>query len=55
MAKTDHVHEGGKVERSNATPTIFFSVDSSCHLNLVMIPLLLLKCKGYPTEGPLAK
>ena len=28
MAKNDHVHENGKVGRSNATPTIFFSVDS---------------------------
>ena len=28
MAKNGHVHEGGKVGRSNATPTIFFSVDS---------------------------
>ena len=28
MAKNGHVHEGGKVGRSNATPTKFFSVDS---------------------------
>ena len=28
MAKNGHVHEGGLVGRSNATPTIFFSVDS---------------------------
>ena len=28
MAKNGHVHEGGKVGRSDATPTIFFSVDS---------------------------
>ena len=28
MAKNGHVHEGGKVVRSNATPTIFFSIDS---------------------------
>ena len=28
MAKNGHVHEGGKVGRSDATPTNFFSVDS---------------------------
>jgi hypothetical protein len=28
MAKNGHVHNGGKAERSNATPTNFFSVDS---------------------------
>ena len=28
MAKNGHVHEGGLVGRSNATPTNFFSVDS---------------------------
>ena len=28
MAKNGHVHEGGKVGRSNATPTKKFSVDS---------------------------
>jgi hypothetical protein len=28
MVKNGHVHEGGKVERSNATPTKHFSVDS---------------------------
>ena len=28
MVKNDHVHEGGKVGRSDATITIFFSVDS---------------------------
>ena len=28
MVKNGHVHEGGKVGRSNATPTKFFSVDS---------------------------
>ena len=28
MVKNAHVHEGGKVGRSNATPTNFFSVDS---------------------------
>ena len=28
MAKNGHGHEGGKVGRSNATPTKFFSVDS---------------------------
>ena len=28
MAKNGHVHEGGKVVRSNATPTNFFSIDS---------------------------
>ena len=28
MAKYGHVREGGKVGRSNATPTNFFSVDS---------------------------
>ena len=28
MAKNGHVHEGGKVKRSNATPTKFFAVDS---------------------------
>jgi hypothetical protein len=28
MSKNDHVHEGGKVGRSYATPTKFFSVDS---------------------------
>jgi len=28
MAKNGHVHDGGKVERSNATPTKNFSVDS---------------------------
>ena len=27
MAKNGHVHEFGKIGRSNATPTIFFSVD----------------------------
>ena len=27
MAKNGHVHEGGKVGRSDATPTNFFSVD----------------------------
>ena len=27
MAKNGHVHEGGKLGRSVATPTIFFSVD----------------------------
>ena len=29
MAKYGHVREGGKVGRSDATPTIFFSVDSN--------------------------
>ena len=29
MAKNGHVHEGGKVGRSDATPTNFFSVDSN--------------------------
>ena len=29
MAKNGHVYEGGKVGRSDATPTIFFSVYSS--------------------------
>ena len=28
MAENGHVHEGGKVGRSNATPTKNFSVDS---------------------------
>ena len=28
MAKNGHVHEGGKVVRSNASPTNFFSIDS---------------------------
>ena len=28
MAKNDHVQEGGKVGRSNATPINFFAVDS---------------------------
>jgi hypothetical protein len=28
IVKNGHVHEGGKVGRSNATPTNFFSVDS---------------------------
>ena len=28
MAKNGHVHEGGKVGRSDATPTKIFSVDS---------------------------
>ena len=28
MANNGHVHEDGKVGKSNATPTIFFSVDS---------------------------
>ena len=28
MAKNYHFHEGGKVERSNTTPTTLFSVDS---------------------------
>ena len=28
MAKNGHVHEGGKVERSDAIPTNFFSVNS---------------------------
>ena len=28
MVKNGHGHEGGKVGRSNATPTKFFSVDS---------------------------
>jgi hypothetical protein len=28
MVKNGHVHEGGKVGRSNATPTKFFSVAS---------------------------
>ena len=28
MAKYGHVREGGKVGRSDATPTIFFSVDT---------------------------
>ena len=28
MAKNYHFHEGGKVGRSNATPTNYFSVDS---------------------------
>ena len=28
MAKNDHVHEGGKLGRSDATPTKIFSVDS---------------------------
>ena len=28
MAKNGHVHEGGNVGRSDATPTKFFSVDS---------------------------
>ena len=32
MAKNGQVHEGGKIGRSDATPTIFFSVDSY-HLN----------------------
>ena len=27
MAKNDQVHDGGKVERSSATPTKLFSVD----------------------------
>ena len=27
MVKNGHVHEGGKVETSNATPTKLFSVD----------------------------
>ena len=27
MAKNGHVHEGGRVETSNATPTNFISVD----------------------------
>ena len=55
MAKNDHVHLGGKAGRSDAIPTNFFLVILMiCHLNLVMIPLLLLKCQGYPTEGPLA-
>ena len=29
MVKYGHVREGGKVGRSDATPTIFFSVDSN--------------------------
>ena len=29
MAQNGHVHEGGKVRRSNATPTKLFSVDSN--------------------------
>ena len=29
MAKYGHVREGGKVGRSDATPTNFFSVDSN--------------------------
>ena len=28
MVKNGHVHEGGKVGRTDATPTSFFSVDS---------------------------
>ena len=28
MVKNGHVHEAGKVRRSNATPTKFFNVDS---------------------------
>ena len=28
MAKNGHVHEGGKVGRSDVTPTKYFSVDS---------------------------
>ena len=28
MAKNGHVHEGGKVGRSDATPINFFAVDS---------------------------
>ena len=28
MAKNDHFHEGGKVGKSNATPTKLFSDDS---------------------------
>ena len=59
MAKTGHDHEGGKVGGNDATPTIFFSVDSYdlkfIHLSLVMISSLLLKCQGHPTVGPLTK
>jgi hypothetical protein len=47
MAKNGHVHEGGKLGRSVATPTIFFllifMISCPCHLNLVMISSLLLK------------
>jgi len=48
MAKNDHVHEGGKIGRSNANLTRHFSVASFIwspyHSNLVMLSLLILKC-----------
>ena len=60
MAKNGHVHKGWKVGRSDATPTkVFRMIFMICsHSNLVMklmIPSLLLKCQGHPSQCPVGK
>ena len=59
MAKNGHVHEGRKVGRSNATPTIFFSVDSydlkSMSFKFGSDIFITLKCQGHPTVRPVDK
>ena len=58
MAKNGYVNEGGKVERSNATPTKLLSdysynIWNPCYSNLLMISSLTLKYQGNTTKGPL--
>ena len=48
MVKNSQVHEGGKVERTSATPTKPFSVDSY-DLKFI-ISSLLLKCQGHSSK-----
>ena len=59
MAKNGQVHEGGKVERSSATPTKLFSIDSYnlkfMSFKVRNVSSILLKCQGILANDILEK